>query len=176
MSVPAALQVAVIGGGIGGLAAARILRQMHHVTVYESNSVDTQDSGAAVGLGPNGTKMARELGLSQASLKAVVSSGFKSFDQAGTLLKETRMDCAKMFGSDWWMVHRHDLKEALLEAATSSDSRIPGEPARIVYNARVTSVDPDTGKIAFADGSATEADLIIGTSWQPHSYDQLGIT
>ena len=162
MSVPVGLHVAVIGGGIGGLAAARILRQAHHVTIYERNPVDTQEPGAAVGLGPNGTKMARELGLSQASLRAVISSGFRTFDQAGTLLKEARMDCAKMFGSEWWMVHRQDLKEALLAAATSSNSSLPGQPARIVYNAKVTSVDADTGRVVFADGSAVEADLVIG--------------
>lgn len=84
------LRVAIIGGGIAGLAAARVLREQHDVTVYERNASDTAEAGAAVGLGPNGTKMAKSLGLAKESLKAVVSSGFRTFDQTGALLKKSK--------------------------------------------------------------------------------------
>ncbi|KAH9233270.1 hypothetical protein K456DRAFT_1725351 [Colletotrichum gloeosporioides 23] len=156
------LRVAIIGGGIAGLAAARVLREQHDVTVYERNASDTAEAGAAVGLGPNGTKMAKSLGLTKESLKAVVSSGFRTFDQTGALLKESRMDCAKAFGSEWWMVHRQDLKDALFEAATGEGSEWPGKPAKIVFKSRVENVDPENGLIQLGDGSIVEADLIIG--------------
>ncbi|KAF4869658.1 FAD-dependent monooxygenase OpS4 [Colletotrichum siamense] len=156
------LRIAIIGGGIAGLAAARVLREQHDVTVYERNASDTAEAGAAVGLGPNGTKMAKSLGLDKESLKAVVSSGFRTFDQTGALLKESRMDCAKAFGSEWWMVHRQDLKDALFEAATGEGSEWPGKPAKIVFKSRVENVDPENGLIQLGDGSIVEADLIIG--------------
>lgn len=166
------LRVAIIGGGIAGLAAARVLREQHDVTVYERNASDTAEAGAAVGLGPNGTKMAKSLGLAKESLKAVVSSGFRTFDQTGALLKESRMDCAKAFGSEWWMVHRQDLKDALFEAATGEGSEWPGKPAKIVFKSRVENVDPENGLIQLGDGSIVEADLIIGMN---HSYIALQV-
>ncbi|KAF9881535.1 hypothetical protein CkaCkLH20_00681 [Colletotrichum karsti] len=156
------LQVAIIGGGIAGLAAARILRERHDVTIYERNAPETPEAGAAVGLGPNGTKMAKALGLSRESLKAVISSGFRTFDQSGNLLKESRIDCAKAFGSEWWMVHRQDLKDALFEAATSDGPKWTGNPAKVDFNSRVDGVDPMTGLITFRDGLTVKADLIIG--------------
>ncbi|KAF4920015.1 6-hydroxynicotinate 3-monooxygenase [Colletotrichum viniferum] len=156
------LRVAIIGGGIAGLAAARVLREQNDVTVYERNASDTAEAEAAVDLGPNGTKIAKSLGLAKESLKAVVSSGFRTFDQTGALLKESRMDCAKAFGSEWWMVHRQDLKDALFEAATGEGSEWTGKPAKIVFKSRVENVDPENGLIQLGDGSIVEADLIIG--------------
>ncbi|KAF6832231.1 hypothetical protein CPLU01_06330 [Colletotrichum plurivorum] len=160
MSEPHPLRVAVIGGGIAGLAAASILRRSHHVTVYERNPAGTQEPGAAVGLGPNGSKMAKAIGLTQDALQAVVSSGFRTYNEAGTLIKEARMDCKKAFGSEWWMVHRQDLKKALLASATNPS--MPGRPAEIVYGSRVEVIDADAGIIKLPDGSSKEADLIIG--------------
>ncbi|KAH0432237.1 hypothetical protein CcaCcLH18_06592 [Colletotrichum camelliae] len=159
MTERTSLRVAIIGGGIAGLAAARVLREQHDVTIYERNASDTAEAGAAVGLGPNGTKMAKFMGLTKESLRAVVSSGFRTFDHTGALLKESRMDCAKAFGSEWWMVHRQDLKDALLEAATGEG---PGKPAKIIFESRVENVDPENGLIQLGDGSIVEADLIIG--------------
>ncbi|KAK2772729.1 FAD binding domain protein [Colletotrichum kahawae] len=164
MTERASLRVAIIGGGIAGLAAARVLREQHDVTIYERNASDTAEAGAAVGLGPNGTKMANFKGLTKESLRAVVSSGFRTFDHTGALLKESRMDCAKAFGSEWWMVHRQDLKDALLEAAAGEG---PGKPAKIIFESRVENVDPENGLIQLGDGSIVEADLIIGMN---HSF------
>lgn len=160
MSEPHPLRVVVIGGGIAGLAAASVLRKSHRVTVHERSPAGAQEPGAAVGLGPNGSKMAKALGLSQESLQAVVSSGFRTYNEAGTLIKEMKMDCKKAFGSEWWMVHRQDLKDSLLEAATNPN--LPGRPAEVVYGSRVEVVDADAGIIRLPDGSSKEADLIIG--------------
>lgn len=162
MTKPASLRVAIIGGGIAGLAAARILREAHEVTIYEANDPRVSEAGAAVGLGPNGSKMAMALGLSQERVKAVISSGFRVYDQSGTLLKESKIDCGKAFGSDWWMVHRQDLKNALLEAAMGHDPSISSKPAKIIYGSRVEKVNADTGTVFFEDGSQVEADFIIG--------------
>lgn len=164
MTSSTALQVAIIGGGIAGLAAARVLREAHDVIIYERNDPEAGESGAAVGLGPNGSKMATRFGLTKESLKAVVSSGFRSYDQNGNLIKESRIDCLKGFGSEWWMVHRQDLKDALLRAATGPDLSLSGHPAKIIYNSRVTQIDPQGRAVIFEDGSEIKADLIIGTS------------
>ena len=57
------LRIAVIGGGIGGLTAARaLLRRGFEVHVYES-SPELREIGAGVALGPNAMKVLRSLGL-----------------------------------------------------------------------------------------------------------------
>ncbi|KAI0006525.1 hypothetical protein F4779DRAFT_629798 [Xylariaceae sp. FL0662B] len=75
------LGVAMVGGEISGLAAAAILRQKHDVTVYERNPALTKEIGGAIGIGPNGTRMAKIL------------DGTKTYSQSGELIKEFTMDC-----------------------------------------------------------------------------------
>jgi salicylate hydroxylase len=57
-----ALRVVVVGGGIGGAAAANaLLRRGIEVRVYEQASALTE-VGAGVGMAPNGIRMLRRLG------------------------------------------------------------------------------------------------------------------
>jgi salicylate hydroxylase len=153
-------QVAIVGGGIAGLAAASVLRKKHKVTIFERNAKDVPESGAAVGLGPNGSKMALALGLSQEGLRGVVSQGIKTYDQHENKLNETGLDYAKIFGSEWWFVHRQDLKDCLLEIVQDG---FKGNNVDIRYEANVTGVDSQAGLVFFADGTSFHADLIIGT-------------
>ena len=56
-------RVAVIGAGIGGIAAAGALRKLGvEVAVYERAS-DLGEVGAGLQIGPNGVKVLRALGL-----------------------------------------------------------------------------------------------------------------
>ena len=57
----AALRVAIIGGGIGGAAAALLQRGID-VQVYEQASALTE-VGAGVGLQPNSVRLLRRLGF-----------------------------------------------------------------------------------------------------------------
>ena len=56
-------RVAIIGGGIGGLNAARALRRRGiEVAIYEA-APELREIGAGVALGPNAMKALRSLGL-----------------------------------------------------------------------------------------------------------------
>jgi 2-polyprenyl-6-methoxyphenol hydroxylase-like FAD-dependent oxidoreductase len=60
------LRVAIVGGGIGGLAAANALSQRGiDVRVYEQ-AEQLAEVGAGVGVAPNGVRMLRRLGLGEA--------------------------------------------------------------------------------------------------------------
>ena len=60
-----ALNVGIIGGGIGGVAAAVALRRVGiEVTVYE-RAVALREVGAGMMLWPNATRVLRELGVLQ---------------------------------------------------------------------------------------------------------------
>src|SRR5438067_7869808 len=64
-----ALRVAIVGGGIGGVAAANaLLRRGIEVRVYEQASALTE-VGAGVAIQPNGLRMLRRLGLGDEILR-----------------------------------------------------------------------------------------------------------
>lgn len=57
------LRVAIIGAGIGGLAAACALRQRGlEVALYE-RATKVEEVGAGLQIGPNGVRVLRALGL-----------------------------------------------------------------------------------------------------------------
>ena len=73
-----ALHVSIIGGGIGGLAAASALqRQGIQVTVFERNP-ELREIGAGLTLWANGVQVLRHLGLADAL--AAVSAPLTHFE------------------------------------------------------------------------------------------------
>ncbi|KAJ0385195.1 hypothetical protein COL922a_006865 [Colletotrichum nupharicola] len=124
------LRIAVVGGGIAGLAAAAVLRQEHDVVVYDLNAPDAPERGAGIGLGPNGSKMLRKAFQFRAdSVKATVCAGTRTYDKEGNLLREIT-GVTEPFGSEWLLMHRQDLKDELARLATG-DRRRGCEPEMI---------------------------------------------
>jgi salicylate hydroxylase len=157
------LRVVVVGGGIGGLAAARILREKHDVTIYEKEA-QRSEGGAALALGPNGSKLAKRMGLDPTRAGAVSCQGMRTFNMKGDVLSERKTQCKERYGSEWLMFHRLDLWDEYCRLATgpASDIGISGEPAKLIYNIAASEVDCELGKIVLSDGSVIEADLIVG--------------
>ncbi|TKX21293.1 FAD-binding domain-containing protein 36 [Elsinoe australis] len=153
------LKVVIIGAGIAGLAAATVLRKAHDVTVYEKNSKDTVEPSNAVGLGPNGSRMAQLLGLSDLDVQACTITGYKTWTKDLHLLYDQDMDYEKFTGSNSWTVYRQDLKDALLASATAPGT---GRSVDIVYDKEIDEVDAYDGLVIFSDGTQVTADLIVG--------------
>lgn len=67
------------------------------------------------------------------------------------------------FGEQWLSFHRSDLRSEFLRLATcpSRELGIGGAPAKLVFGARVTSVDVETGLVRTEDGTPYEADMVI---------------
>ncbi|KAJ5007924.1 Salicylate hydroxylase [Colletotrichum sp. SAR 10_66] len=131
------LRIAVVGGGIAGLAAAAVLRQKHDVVVYDLNAPDAPERGAGIGLGPNGSKMLKKAFQFRAdSVKATVCAGTRTYDKEGNLLREIT-GVTEPFGSEWLLMHRQDLKDELARLATGDAAKlgISGPPARVVQGA-----------------------------------------
>jgi len=157
------LQIAIIGGGIAGLAAASILRQKHSVVIYESEPGPSAERGTAIGIGPNGSKLLRDaFGISAEKLRAVKCNGTRTHSVTGDVIREIT-GMTDSFDSDWLLIHRQDLKDELLRLATADAAPdVIGEPARLVYGAQALTVDPEAGKVIFRDGREIRADMIIG--------------
>ncbi len=151
------LRVVVIGGGIGGLTAARaLLRRGLDVRVYES-SPELKEIGAGVALGPNAMKALRSLDLEE----PVRAIGYHAQAQLlrtwkGRMISKTDATlAAQRFGANGCTIHRADLLDVLAQSV----------PAEIVtLSARCESVTTgDTAAAArFSDGTEIEADVIVG--------------
>lgn len=150
-------KVIVVGGGIGGPAAAIGLRQLgYDVAVFEQAPV-LEPVGAALSLWKNALDALAELGLWQqlenASLPEV-HGGVWNWD--GELLVEA--DAAglkRRFGRTLAAVHRADLQETL--AAGLGEGQMTLGRQCIGFEQ-----DADGVTVRFADGGEERADLLIG--------------
>ncbi|MFI5664084.1 FAD-dependent monooxygenase [Streptomyces sp. NPDC051684] len=153
-------RIAVVGGGIGGMAAAAFL---HHAgltaTVHEQASALTE-VGAGLLLAPNAVRPLRALGVAHSVLRRAVPLDwgweFRRW-QDGTVLSVERLDgeCERLYGERTYTTHRAQLLDALRSAVPDTSVRLA---------ARCTRVEPhaDGVRLTFADGSRTDADLVIG--------------
>ena len=153
------LRVAVIGAGIGGLAAACAMRRFGiEVEVYERSS-ELGEVGAGLQIGPNGVKVLRAIGLED-TLEGLAFQPTHimsvAWDDAHLRFRDPLKDiAAKQFGAPYLTAHRADLHRLLQE-------RVPDDIIRL--NARCTGVSSSEGSAvaAFADSEDIDADVIVG--------------
>lgn len=122
MSVtPAALRIAVVGGGIGGLAAAlSIARAGHHVTLLE-RAARFGEIGAGLQLAPNASRALEELGVLDAVQRTAVAPPRLVMMDALSGDQVTSLDLrsaayTERFTHPYLVTHRTDLHAALLAA------------------------------------------------------------
>jgi salicylate hydroxylase len=151
-------QIAIIGGGIGGLAAARALMLRGiEVAVYEQAS-QLSEFGGGVVTTPNAVKALRGLGVEDAAFAdAFVPARQTVLSwRSGRVIDRARLEpYREKFGAPFCTMHRGDLLETLHRAVGDSVIRL---------GARCVAVEADGRGAAarFADGSAIEADAIVG--------------
>ncbi len=151
-------RVAIIGGGIGGLCAALALEQRGiEVQVFEQ-SAQLGDIGAGLNLSPNALKVFRALGLEERVNEIGYQGDFqliRTWNSGRLISRVDRKGYAERFGAPHLTVHRADLVEALARSLKRTDIRL---------GARCIAVESDrpVAVARFADGSAIEADAIVG--------------
>lgn len=137
----------VVGGGIGGLAAAIALRDRGAKVTLLEQAGALREVGAGIQISPNGARVLRALGVAPDALRA----------QAVTLRNAAgaqvlRMDLPQSVAG-FHLVHRADCVAALAARAQDIETR---------FNAQVVAVDADAGRVTLAGGAEMEADLVIG--------------
>jgi salicylate hydroxylase len=150
------LTAAVVGGGIGGLAAAAALtRAGIKAAVYEQ-APQIGEIGAGVLIGPNSVRLLHRLGLAEAldEVGGWVGEGSTYYRHDGTrvapVMTTDSSGWAAMYG-----MHRADLVDVLRRAVP--DGRVhPGH--------RAVSFEQDARKarVMFENGAVAEADMVIG--------------
>lgn len=153
------LNVAIIGAGMGGLAAAAALRLKGiDVTVYEQARQFAR-VGAGIQIGCNAMHVLRGLGL-EARLRAQTFYP-RSWNNRDWRTGEVMFDmifgpaAEAKYGAPYLLAHRGDLHEALA-------SIVPAEVTRLDH--RLVGVEAASGgvRLAFANGASAEADAVIG--------------
>jgi 2-polyprenyl-6-methoxyphenol hydroxylase-like FAD-dependent oxidoreductase len=143
-------RIAVIGAGIGGLAAACALRQRgFEVEVYE-RAAELGEVGAGLQLGPNAIKVLRALACEPTNIVSVAG------DDAHLRFREPlKAIAAAQFGAPYLSAHRADL-HGLLQAPVPESS--------IHLDAQCTGVSSvgATAVAMLADGREVEADIVVG--------------
>jgi salicylate hydroxylase len=151
--------IAIVGGGIGGLAAAAcLLRAGFDVHVYEQTSRLTE-VGAGINIGPNASRILHRLGVAE-ELKQV---GIKpaSFDQRrwddGRVLLRSPLgeEVETAFGAPYYTLHRGDLHRALVDV-------IPADRLHLGYRLLQLLDHGDRIEARFENGASVSSDALIG--------------
>ena len=122
------LRIAVVGGGIGGLAAAAALAARGHgVTVHE-RAAALEEVGAGLQVGPNGVKVLRALGAAEAVLARAARPAAVEMRDGLTGRGIARValgaEAEARHGAPYVQVHRADLLGALAAAAERAGARL----------------------------------------------------
>jgi salicylate hydroxylase len=155
----AVFNVAIVGGGIGGLTLALALRERGVAFEIYEQADELREIGAAVALSANGTRELRRLGLGeQVEAVSVVPSALVIRDGiTGDVIADHPMgnQYEQTFGAPYYGVHRVALLQAL-------GDRLAGEGLNL--GRRCVGVEEaDAGvELRFADGRTATADVVVG--------------
>jgi 2-polyprenyl-6-methoxyphenol hydroxylase-like FAD-dependent oxidoreductase len=153
------LDIAIVGGGIGGLAAAVLLSQNgHRVRVYEQATRFAR-VGAGIQMTPNAMKVLRRIGVETALRKIAFQSplGISREWDSGVVTNELKIgaEIEARYGAPYLFMHRADLHAAIYAAV----------PAGIVTLGRklaALDVGAQRRSLLFEDGGRVTADVVIG--------------
>ncbi|MCS5722568.1 FAD-dependent monooxygenase [Herbiconiux sp. CPCC 203407] len=153
-------RVTIVGGGMGGLASALVLRrQGAQVTLFE-HAPAFGEVGAGIQLGPNATRILGEWGL----LDEVIARGYRPENLVlkdaitGEVLTKQSLgrEFVERYGAPYVVIHRSDLHAILLEAAER-------EGVELLVDSHVQGIDDDGDGVVvtLADGRTHRSDAVL---------------
>jgi salicylate hydroxylase len=165
--------VLIAGAGIGGLAAAIALARRGIAShVLERRSAFSEE-GAGIQIGPNGTRILRELNVADELQPRVGTPHLISVREGESGIELARLPLGRWIearhGAPYWVAQRSDLHAALLHAARN-------EPLiALSMGFAVTEVATEPGRVAVADGTdqAWTGSVLIGADGLWSSVRQL---
>jgi 2-polyprenyl-6-methoxyphenol hydroxylase-like FAD-dependent oxidoreductase len=148
--------IAIIGAGIGGLAAAATLRLVGiDAQVYEQATRFAR-IGAGIQMMPNSVKVLRKIGVEE-RLRRTAFQPYSHLNRewdTGNIMRELPMP-EDLFGAPYLCMHRAELHEALVSAI----------PQDIVHlNKKLAGLEQSGTHVTlvFADGTRALADAVVG--------------
>jgi salicylate hydroxylase len=154
-----ALAVAVIGGGIGGTAAALSLLQSGiDVHVYEQ-ARELREVGAGIQVSPNASRVLHQFGLAETLARLGVKPlAFhqRRWQDGRTLLRTPLAQAMEAaFGSPHYQMHRADVLRTLVAA-------LPSDRMHICHRLTGLMDHGDRVEATFENGARINADVLVG--------------
>lgn len=161
---PRHLRIAIVGAGIGGLAAALFLRDAGaDVTVYEQAS-ELAEVGAGIVVAPNMVRLLQRLGLAGElagfAVRLEAAWEFRRWRDGQILFVQPMGEaCERLYGAACYVAHRADLVGLLRRALPREALRLDHRCRAIRDGARDVALD-----FAHRAGGATTAvaDVVVG--------------
>ncbi len=159
-----ALRISVVGGGLGGLAAALFLRRAGlDATVYEQMS-ELREMGAGIVIPPNMVRPLMSLGLADElhafAVQLDAAWEFRRWEDGRVLFVQAMGDeCQRLYGTPCYVAHRADLL-ALFQRA------LPARAIQLDHRCVELRQGASAAELMFAhrDGQRTKVitDVVIG--------------
>jgi salicylate hydroxylase len=155
----AALKIAVIGGGLGGLSAAVGLHQAgFEVEVYEQ-APDLTQIGGGINMGPNAARVLRRLGLGPGLDREGVrplGTHQRRWQDGRTLQKAAlNPQCEALYGAPHITIHRADLL-AVIAAG------LPSERVHLGHRLVGLADQGEAIEAWFENGARISCDVLVG--------------
>ena len=161
---PGRPRVAIVGAGIGGLAAALFLRDAGVDAVVYEQSAEITAAGAGILMTPNAVRLVRRLGLAgpfaARAVRLEQAWEFRRWETGEVLFVQEMGDlCARLYGEAMYTAHRGHLIGLIADA-------VPPEMLRL--SCRVTGVrdDGDGVELTYVPGGGpperARYDAVIG--------------
>ena len=151
------MHIAIVGAGIGGLAAAALLsRDGHRVTVVEA-ARELGEVGAGIQMSPNGVRVLHRLGLGSSAREIgctpdrIVIRRWQ--DDAELMTMPMGPLAVERWGEPYYSMYRPDVIDILASRCEQVDLRL---------GSRIVSVDVHTPSVTLHDGETITADVVVG--------------
>jgi 6-hydroxynicotinate 3-monooxygenase len=152
------LRIAIVGAGLGGTTAGILLQQAGYaVTLYEQ-APSLQRIGAGIHLHANLMRVMRAIGVADRMYEIGLSPRnwySREWDTGRILFEPSMEEWTRTYGLPHLVMHRGDM-QAVLTAALAPES--------LQFGKRLAGLEEAAGtmRLAFADGTRAEADVVIG--------------
>ena len=148
------LRVAVVGGGIGGVATANALLQRGmDVRLYEQAAALTE-VGAGVAIQPNGVRMLRRLGLGDELIRSGARWIDPQFRRADGSYAAAMWPPELASQIEFYGMHRADLLAMFVD-------RLPADIVKTGHRCIGFEQDDEQAVLTFANGVRATADVVI---------------
>lgn len=156
--MPASCRIAIVGGGLAGLATANALKTRGIAAQVFEAAPELGEIGASVNTSPQAVKALRAIGIGDklADIGHLSPGIYTRNMQTGEFLDfNDRHEAAKRFGAPYYSFHRADLLDAL---ATDLDR------SAIHLGHRLAGIEELSDRIVltFSNGARVETEFLIG--------------